>query len=162
MRSESPVERLSQKYGRTRAQTQAMMAQLARTAAGDGLDFRLETARSGNTFDAHRVLKLAAERGKQSATKTRLMRGYMQEGAAIGEPETLVKLGAEAGLDAEEVRAVLASDRYADEVRVDEREAREIGIQGVPFFVFGQKYAVSGAQPVEVLLGALERAWAEA
>jgi len=158
-RSESPVERLSQKYGRTRAQAQAMMAQLARTAAGDGLELHLETARSGNTFDAHRVLHLAAERGAQDAVKERLLRGYMTEGEAIGEPEVLARLAAEAGLDADEVRAVLASDRYAGDVREEEEAARALGITGVPFFVLGGKIGVSGAQPSDVLLAALQKAW---
>jgi predicted DsbA family dithiol-disulfide isomerase len=151
--------RLGQKYGRSRAEALAMIRNVEQTAAKDGLDFHLDTARSGNTFDGHRVLKLAAERGRQGAVKERLLRGYMTEGEAIGDREVVVKLAAEAGLDAGEVRDVLASDRYASEVREEEQAARSLGINGVPFFVFGGKYAVSGAQPAEVLLGALERAW---
>jgi predicted DsbA family dithiol-disulfide isomerase len=160
VRSESQVERLGQKYGRTKAQAQEMMAQVARTAAADGLEFHLDTARSGNTFDAHRVLHLAAERGVQDAVKERFLRGYMTEGEAIGEPEVLVRLAAEAGLDAGEVRALLASDRYGSDVREEEEAARRLGITGVPFFVLGGKIGVSGAQPADVLLGALQQAWA--
>jgi predicted DsbA family dithiol-disulfide isomerase len=152
--------RLARKYGRSREQAEAMMHQLEETAAKDGLELHLTTARSGNTFDGHRVLHLAAERGLQGAVKERFLRGYHSEGEAIGEHEVLVKLASEAGLDAEEVRAVLASDRYADEVREEERAARALGVNGVPFFVLGEKYAVSGAQPADVLLGALEQAWA--
>jgi predicted DsbA family dithiol-disulfide isomerase len=152
--------RLARKYGRTREQALAMMHQLEETAAKDGLDFHLTTARSGNTFDGHRVLHLAAERGLQGAVKERFLRGYHSEGEAIGEHEVLVKLASEAGLDAEEVRAVLASDRYASEVREEEKTARALGVNGVPFFVLAEKYAVSGAQPADVLLGALEQAWA--
>jgi predicted DsbA family dithiol-disulfide isomerase len=151
--------RLGEKYGRSRAEALAMMRNVEQTAAKDGLDLRLTTARTGNTFDAHRVLKLAADHGLQGAVKERLMRGYMTEGEAIGEREVLVKLASEAGLDANEVREALAGDRYASEVRDEERGARTLGINGVPFFVFGGKYAVSGAQPSQVLLGALERAW---
>jgi predicted DsbA family dithiol-disulfide isomerase len=152
--------RLARKYGRTKEQALAMMHQLEEMAAKDGLEFHLTTARSGNTFDGHRVLHLAAERGLQGAVKERFLRGYHSEGEAIGEHEVLVKLASEAGLDAEEVRAVLASDRYASEVREEEKTARQLGVNGVPFFVLGEKYAVSGAQPADVLLGALEQAWA--
>src|SRR3984957_19112263 len=152
--------RLARKYGRTKAQAEAMMTQLAETAAKDGLDFHLLTARSGNTFDGHRVLHLAAERGVQDAVKERFFRGYMSESEAMGDREVLVRLASEAGLDAEEVRAVLASDRYASEVRAEEEAARKLGIHGVPFFVLAGKYAVSGAQPADVMLRALEQAWA--
>jgi predicted DsbA family dithiol-disulfide isomerase len=154
------VARLAQKYGRTKAQAEAMMHQVEDTAAKDGLELHLTTARSGNTFDAHRVLHLAAERGLQNAVKGRFLRGYMTEGRSIGEHEVLVELAAEAGLDADEVRAVLASDRYATEVREEEATARQLGINGVPFFVLDEKYAVSGAQPASVMLSALEQAWA--
>jgi predicted DsbA family dithiol-disulfide isomerase len=159
IRELSPVEHLSRKYGRTKAQALALMGQLATTAAADGLDLHLETARSGNTFDAHRVLHLAAERGVQDAVKERFFRGYMTEGEPIGEPEVLVRLAAEAGLDASEVNAVLGSDRYASEVREEEEVARRLGISGVPFFVLAGQIGVSGAQPAEVLRGALQKAW---
>src|SRR5262249_40042699 len=106
------------------------------------------------------VLQLAAERGIQGAVQERLMRGYMTENRAIGDREELVRLAAEAGLDADEVRAVLASDRYAAEGREEERAAQSLGINGVPFCVVAGKYAGAGAQPAEVMLRALDRAWA--
>ena len=151
--------RLGRKYGRTRAEAEAMIRNVEQTAAKDDLEFHLLDARSGNTFDAHRLLKLAAERGVQGAVKARFFRGYMSEKEAIGDPETLVRLAAEGGLDAEEARAVLASDRYANEVREEEAAARQLRISGVPFFVLGGRLAVSGAQPAEVMLGALQQAW---
>jgi predicted DsbA family dithiol-disulfide isomerase len=86
----------------------------------------------------------------------------MTEGAAIGEPDVLAQLAAEAGLDGDEVRAMLASTRYTAEVRADEEGAAKLGISAVPFFVIAGRYAVAGAQPVQVLLGALEKAWADA
>lgn len=155
------AERLARKYGKTRSEALAMMKQVEDTAAKDGLELHLTTARSGNTFDGHRILHLAAERGLQGAVKDRFLRGYMTEGEAIGDREVLVKLASEAGLDGEEVRSVLASDRYANDVREDEATARSLGIQGVPFFVFGGKVAVSGAQRAEMMLGAIEQAWAD-
>jgi predicted DsbA family dithiol-disulfide isomerase len=151
--------RIAKKLGRTRAQAEALMHEVEKTAANDGLEFHLLTAKSGNTFDGHRVLHLAAARGKQGAVKERLLRGYMTEGEAIGEHEVLTRLASEAGLDADEVRAVLASDQYAAEVREDEEAAREMGIRGVPFFVLAGKLAVSGAQPVQMLSRALDQAW---
>jgi predicted DsbA family dithiol-disulfide isomerase len=160
VRAGDNVARLAEKYGRTKAEAEAMIQSVTDTAAKDGLDFQLFRARAGNTFDGHRVLHLAAERGLQDAVKERFFRGYMSEGQAIGDHEVLVRLASEAGLDAEEVRAVLASDRYAREVREEEETARRLGIHGVPFFVLAGKYAISGAQPAHVIAGALEKAWA--
>jgi predicted DsbA family dithiol-disulfide isomerase len=85
----------------------------------------------------------------------------MTEGQAIGDPEVLVAIARGAGLDEREVRDVLEGDRYAAEVRTDEALARELGISGVPFFVLDGRLGVSGAQPAEVLLGALDKAWSE-
>ena len=124
----------------------------------NGLDFHFERQRSGNTFDAHRLLHLAAERGVQDAVKERFLRGYMTDGEAIGNPDALVRMAAEAGLPEEETRKVLATDAYAAEVREDEAQAQELGISGVPFFVIGGRYGLSGAQPAEVILEALNRA----
>jgi predicted DsbA family dithiol-disulfide isomerase len=151
--------RLARKYGRSREQAVAMMQQVAETAARDGLELDLVNARSGNTFDAHRVLHLAAERGVQDAVKERFFRGYMSERQPIGDRKVLVRLAAEAGLDAEEVRATLLSDDFGAEVREEEDVAHRMGIHGVPFFVLGGAIGVSGAQPADVLLRALEQAW---
>lgn len=156
------AERLARKYGVSVREAEGMITRMTDVARGDGLDFRFDLIRPSNTFDAHRLLHLAGERGLQDAVKERFLLGYMTEGAPIGDPETLVRLAAEAGLEPEEVRATLASDAYAGEVRAEEDEAAELGIRGVPFFVLGGRYAVSGAQPTEVLLGALEKAWREA
>ncbi len=159
--SQSYAERLAGKYGTTPAQAQGMIDRMVDTAARDGLEFRFDRIRPGNTFDAHRLLHLAHERGKQDALKERMLRAYMTEGQAIGDRDVLAGLAREVGLDEQDVRDVLAGDRYASEVRKDEAMARELGINGVPFFVLADRFGVSGAQPAEVLLGALERAWAE-
>jgi predicted DsbA family dithiol-disulfide isomerase len=156
------VERLATKYGVSREQAAAMDERVTRIAAEDGLRFRFDVARPGNTFDAHRLLHLAAERGVQHAVADRLLAGYQSEGEPIADPDALVRLAVQGGLDADEVRAVLAGDRYADAVRADEAEARALGVRGVPFFVFDRRYAVSGAQPADLLLEVLERAWADA
>jgi predicted DsbA family dithiol-disulfide isomerase len=160
-RTVSYAERLSVKYGLPLSQAQARIASMTEMAKADGLDFDFQRIRPGNTFDAHRLLHLAHERGLQDAVKERFLRGYMSEGEAIGDHQVLQRLATEAGLSADEVRAVLAGDRYAEEVRADEGEARDLGINGVPFFVFDERVAVSGAQPVELLLGALKQAFAD-
>jgi predicted DsbA family dithiol-disulfide isomerase len=159
--SVSYAARLAKKYGSSVAQAEGMIARMTDVARQDGLDFHFERIRPGNTFDAHRVLHLAHERGAQDAVKERFFRGYLSEGEAIGEPEVLVRLASEAGLDEEEVRATLAGDAYAREVRAEEAEAREIGIGGVPFFILAGRYAISGAQPADLFLRALTQAWNE-
>ena len=152
---------LAQKYGTSREQALAMQARMTEVAAGDGLEFRFDLARGGNTFDAHRLLHLAAAHGAQDAMKERLMRAYLTEGEVIGDPAVLERLGAEAGLPEDEVRDLLAGDRFAEEVRDDERTAASLGIGAVPFFVVDRKIGASGAQPPEVLGELLRRAWAD-
>jgi predicted DsbA family dithiol-disulfide isomerase len=152
------AERLARKYGTAMAEAQAMIDRMTSIAAADGLTFRFDRIRPGNTFDAHRLLHLARERGIQDAVKERFLRAYMTEGEPIGEPGVLARLAAEAGLDAAEVRAVLGSSAHAEAVRADEAEAHALGIRGVPFFVLGGACGVSGAQPAEVLHEALVRA----
>ncbi|HEV2036268.1 MAG TPA: DsbA family oxidoreductase [Candidatus Dormibacteraeota bacterium] len=155
-------EVLARKYGVGLEQARMMNARVVNAAAGEGLEYRLDIARVGNTFDAHRLIHLAAARGKQAAMKERLMAAYFTEGKAIGQRGSLLELAAEVGIDRERAGAMLESDEFADEVRAEEREASELGITGVPFFVINRRYGVSGAQPPEVMLEALEMAWHEA
>jgi predicted DsbA family dithiol-disulfide isomerase len=159
--SVSNAERLAKKYGMSVAQAEERTAHLTRLAAAEGLDFHFERIRSGNTFDAHRVVRLGAARGIGDAVNERFLRGYFTEGEPIGDPAALVRMAAEAGLPADEVRGVLEGEAYAEDVRGDEADAAELGISGVPFFVLARRYAVSGAQPKELLLSALDRAWNE-
>jgi predicted DsbA family dithiol-disulfide isomerase len=156
------AERLATKYGMTLEQANAANARVAAAAAGEGLDFHLDVARPGNTFDAHRLIHLAKERGVQVQAKERLMAAYFTEGRRIGDRETLVELMAEVGVGPSEAREALEGDAYVPEVRADEREAAELGITGVPFFVLDRRYGVSGAQPPELMLQALQQAWKEA
>jgi predicted DsbA family dithiol-disulfide isomerase len=159
--TEPLAEQLGRKYGGTPADIQAMFAGVTARAAAVGLDFRFDSAQPGNTVDAHRLLHLARESGRQDQLKERFFTAYFTEGEAIGDPDTLARLAKQAGLDPTEVDDVLATDRYLDAVRADEAEARELQVSGVPFFVIDRRYAVAGAQPTEVLVGALRRAWAE-
>ncbi|HTL33882.1 MAG TPA: DsbA family oxidoreductase [Kofleriaceae bacterium] len=157
----SHVEHLAKKYRVTPAQAQQMIDRVTSAAADSGLELRLDQARGGNTFDAHRLLHFAHQHGKQADLKERLMRAYFVEGASIGEHEALAQLAADVGLPESDARDVLATGRFTDETRGDEQLAAELGIQGVPFYVFGGRLAVSGAQPSEVMLQVLERAWNE-
>jgi predicted DsbA family dithiol-disulfide isomerase len=154
----SNADRLAAKYGISREQAVQQNERLARMAAAEGLDFHFDRVQPGNSFDAHRVLHLAKEQGKQAQVKERLFRAYFTEGEQIGDRETLIRLAREADLDA---RGALEGDDYADEVREDERLAADLGITGVPFFVLNGRYGVSGAQPTDLLLGALEQVWNE-
>jgi predicted DsbA family dithiol-disulfide isomerase len=156
------ADRLARKYGMTREQAVEMHQRITATAAEAGLTFRFDQARAGNTFDAHRLLHLAAKLGVQGPVKERLMRAYFSEGEAIGDPDTLARLVEEVGIPADQAWSVLEGDAFAAEVRAEEREAAELGINGVPFFVFDRRYGVSGAQPADLLLQALEQAWREA
>jgi predicted DsbA family dithiol-disulfide isomerase len=156
------TQRLADKYGVPLAQAEAMQQRVIDQAAGEGLDFRFDRARPGNTVDAHRLLHLAADRGLQAELKERLLLAYFTEGEPIGEVDALVRLAGEVGLDEAEARSVLESDAYLAEVRDDQATARALGISGVPFFVLDRTFGVSGAQPAEVLLGALRQAHAAA
>lgn len=159
--TESQPVLLARKYGKTVEQAQEMNARMSEAAAGEGLSFHLDQVKVGNTFDAHRLLHLAAQHGKREALGERLFAAYLSEGAALGQIDTLIGLAAEVGLDPDAARAVLESDQYADAVRGDEAEARTIGVTGVPFFVLNRKYGVSGAQSPDVLRAALQQAWDE-
>jgi predicted DsbA family dithiol-disulfide isomerase len=156
----SYAERIAKKYGVSPDRAKAMGDRLTGIAATEGLAFDFERIRSGNTFDAHRLLSLAKQRGLQEALEERFMHAYLCEGAAIGEQETLLGLATDVGLDVDEAQGLLATDLHAREVRADEEAARELGIDGVPFFRIG-RYGVSGAQASEVLLSGLMKAWDE-
>ena len=154
------AERLAEKYGMSVERAREMERQMTDTAAGEGLDFRFDLARSGSTFDGHRVVHLAGEHGLQDAMKERLLRAYFGEGQLMSDRETLVRLAVEVGLDVDEVRGMVASDRFAEEVRDDERTAHAFGISAVPTFVVDRSIGVSGAQPPEALLELLREGWA--
>jgi predicted DsbA family dithiol-disulfide isomerase len=157
-------DRMASKFNMTREQAISANETMTATGADVGLDFHFERAQSGNTFDAHRLLHYAQEAGPgvQDALKERLFLAYFSEGAAIGEPETLIALATEVGLDAGECADILASDRYAREVRADEREAAELGVTGVPFFVIDRQFGIPGAQDADTILSVLQRAWTNA
>jgi predicted DsbA family dithiol-disulfide isomerase len=163
---EAPRERegerathLADKYGTSVEQAREMERQMTEAAAAEGLDFRFDIARSGVTFDAHRILHLAEAHGLQDDMKERLLHAYFSEGELMGDHETLVRLATEVGLPEAEVRETLAGDRYAAEVRADERTAGQFGISAVPTFVIDRSIGASGAHPPEALLDLLRQGW---
>ena len=161
-RSGSYPERIARKYGISEVQARASMARIVNAGADAGIDFRFDDLRAGNTFDAHRLLHLAASRGVRNELKERLLFATFTEGHPIGDRDTLVKLAGDVGVGEADARRVLDSDEFGREVREEEAEAMEMGATGVPFFLFDRRFGVSGAQPPETLLHVLERAWSEA
>jgi predicted DsbA family dithiol-disulfide isomerase len=153
------VELLARKYGHTVEAAQAMLADMDRLAASEGLDYRLEETTGGNTFDAHRLLHLARDHGRNPAVKEALLHAYFIDRRPISDPEVLRQAAVEGGLPAEEVDAVLAGDQYATDVRADEAEARSLGATGVPFAVVDRLFALPGAQDADAVLAVLRRAW---
>jgi predicted DsbA family dithiol-disulfide isomerase len=162
--TESVVDALASKYRTDLEGAQQMMAQMAEAAAGEGLEFGYDHATHTSTVDAHRLLHLALAEGGprlQGELKEALLAAYFTRGESMGDVEVLRKAAADVGLDAGAVDQVLTSDAYQDEVRADIGQARAYGITGVPFFVVDGRYGVSGAQPADVLVQVLQRAWDE-
>lgn len=153
------AQRLADKYGMTLDQAQAAERELTETAAADGLEFRFDRARSGNTFDGHRLVHLAAAQGRGDEMKERLLRAYFTEGELIGDRDTLVRLAVEVGLDADDVGQALDGTWFADEVRRDESDAVALGISAVPTFIVDRAIGGSGAHPPQALLGLLREGW---
>jgi predicted DsbA family dithiol-disulfide isomerase len=153
---------LAKKKGVPEAEGRRMNDYMTQAAKEVGLDYQFDKAIPANTFLAHQLIHFAAHNSQQGAMKERLFAAYYLEGQNLNDVDTLVKLAAEIGLDAEAARQALAAGTYANEVRRDEYEAQQIGVRGVPFFVFDDKYAVSGAQPSEVFAEVLDKVWEEA
>jgi predicted DsbA family dithiol-disulfide isomerase len=155
------VELLAGRYGMTPEQAVAAQRQMEQRAAADGLTFRMDGLRSGNTRDAHRLLQLARARALEAELDDRLHRAYFTEGRSVFDADSLASLATEVGLDPAEVADVLAGDDFGDAVDAEQAEARALGATGVPFFVIDRRYGIAGAQPAEAILQTLQRAYAE-
>jgi predicted DsbA family dithiol-disulfide isomerase len=151
-------EMLMQKYGLTSERMDATDARMTQIAADEGLDYRLDGTVTGNTRDAHQLVHLARERGRQDAMLERLYRAYFTERGSVFDLESLAKLAQDAGLDRDEALAALREGRYAPAVDDDIEMAKRLRITGVPFFVIDGRYGVSGAQPSGTFLEALTEA----
>jgi predicted DsbA family dithiol-disulfide isomerase len=154
-------ESLAAKLGVTVEQVRAMNDHVKTLAAAEGLDYDFERYTLVNTFDAHRLTHLAKEHGLDAELHERLLRAQLIEGEVLDDAETLVRLFADVGIPEHEARRVLEGDDYTADVNEDIRELLALGGNGVPFFVIDRRYCVSGAQPTEVFLRALETARAD-
>ncbi|MEI7801966.1 MAG: DsbA family oxidoreductase [Bacteroidota bacterium] len=126
-----------------------------------GLTYNFDNAIVANSFDAHRFSHLAKQHGLQDKAEERLFAAYFTEGKNTADHITLIQLGIDIGLNADEVKKMLNSNVFADDIRRDIFDAQQVGVQGVPFFVIGNRYTVSGAQESDLFLQALNTAWKE-
>ncbi|MEB6549862.1 DsbA family oxidoreductase [Heyndrickxia sporothermodurans] len=154
-------EALAKKYGMSIEQAKEANENIGEQAAEIGLTYKFDSMIPTNTFDAHRLAKFAAEKSFGAAMTERLLKAYFTDSKKISDLNTLADLAEEIGLNREETIEMLNGSKYSDAVRDDEDEAKQIGITGVPFFVLNQKYAISGAQPVEAFVNALNMVWEE-
>lgn len=159
--SKDMYETLAGKYGMSIERAKEMTRGVAQQAKEVGLDYDFDKMKRTNTRDAHRLTHYAAEQGKMGEMTERLLKAYFIESKHIGEHQTLIDLAEEAGLDRAEAERILNAEDYNSNVERDINEASQIGVTGVPFFVFGGKYAVSGAQPAEVFAEVLDKVWEE-
>lgn len=159
--NESIYQHLANSKQMSVEQVKQMTAQVVEMAKNAGLNFNFEKNIPANTFNAHRLIHFAKQYNLQDAAKEALLKAYFIDGINVSDISQLVELGAEIGLKKEEVVAVLQSDKFTDEVKHDIQESKEIGVQGVPFFVLAGKYAISGAQPVSSFKDALKQSFEE-
>lgn len=154
------IDHLAAKYGVTRDEALAMMANVTEVAAAEGLDYHLDRTMTGNTRNAHRLALWAQEQDPVVAQRLleAMYSAYFEQGRGVFSTDDLVALAAEVGLDADAAREMLAGSAYLDQVVEDQVLARTFGANGVPFFVIDRAYGVSGAQPVEVFLNAIDQA----
>ncbi|MBD3617321.1 MAG: DsbA family oxidoreductase [Gracilimonas sp.] len=148
---------LAKKYGRDRNWAIQMNANVVDMASSAGLDYHMDEVKPTNSFNAHQLIHLAKEVGRQNEMKEALLSAYFVEGKHIGKEEVLSDLAVSAGLDESKVREALQNNTYSDKVVQDIEEAHRIGVQGVPFFYINNKYGLSGAQPVQVFVEALSK-----
>src|ERR1700735_2268319 len=155
---ETTFAMLGRKYGMSEADARAAESRVAGLAAAEGLGFQPERP-VGNTFDIHRVLHLGLAKGVQAQLLNAVNDAYFGQGRQVFDRDVITEIAAETGLDATAAGDVIDGDAYAEDVRRDELQARQLGVSGVPFFVFDMALGVSGAQPTEMFASALQQAW---
>jgi predicted DsbA family dithiol-disulfide isomerase len=155
------IEHLASKYRNSKEWAQNMIDNMTENAKQSGLDFHFEKAILANSHKAHRLLHLAKEYNLGNELKELLLKAYLTDGKNVNDDHTLSELAQDLGLDKTKVEEVLNSNKYSDAVKNDIAIARQIGVQGVPFFVFDNKYAISGAQPEEAFTQTLQKVWEE-
>jgi len=151
-------EELARRRGISLEDARAMHEETERMGEELGIRFDFARARRGNTFDAHRVLHMARDEGRQREVLEQLLSAYFTDGVPIGDRAALAASAALAGMDEDAVRAMLDGDAYTSAVRDDEQEAVMLGITAVPFFVIDRRYGLPGAHPPETIRAAIDRA----
>ncbi|MEO9021596.1 MAG: DsbA family oxidoreductase [Ginsengibacter sp.] len=157
----SAIDHLSEIKGMSKSQAEGMQQHIANVAKEVGLDFKSKNTIVANSFNAHRLIQLSKTKGLGNEVEEALFKLHFVEGKNIDDKETLIETGISIGLDKNDVKELFTSDAFAKEVRQDEKQAQSLGINGVPFFVLNNKYAVSGAQSPETFLDVLEQTWTE-
>ena len=152
---------LSEVKGMSMERAEQLNKQVTEMAAAEGLHYTLDKAIIANSMNAHRFSHFALSKNKQDEAEECLFQAYFTEGENTDDINILIDLGKSIGLDETELRKVLESDRYSEDVRMDIYESQQLGVRGVPFFVFNRKYAVSGAQETPVFLQNLEKSFGE-
>lgn len=156
------IERLAEKYNMSIEEAEQMGMGITEQAKEVGLTFKFNDVVSTNTFDAHRLTQLAKTKQKDNELTEKLLHAYFTDTKHLGDHATLADIAEEVGIDRAEALSVLEdSEAFAGEVRNDQKMAQQIGVKGVPFFVVNEKYALSGAQPADTFLSALEKVWQE-
>lgn len=156
--NESVQVDLAKKYGMSAQEAKNMTDNVVLQAKTVGLNYNFDKMTSANTFNAHRLAKLAEQEGLDKVVTENLLKAYFIDGEKIGTDDVLLRIAVEAGLSRDRVKEVLESDEFAEEVKMDIGEAGQLGVKGVPFFVINRKYAISGAQPVDAFAEALRQA----
>lgn len=157
----STYEYLAERKGMPVERSKEMHDNIVETARKVGLTYNFEKAVVANSFDAHKLIQLAKTKGLGDAAEESLFKAYFSNGQDMSDHSTLIRLGKEIGLNEEEITAALVSEEFEAKVNFDVSEGSQLGVTGVPFFVFDRKYAVSGAQPIETFLNALKQSHAE-
>lgn len=158
---ENVYEYLAKAKGISLEQSKQMHERVEEMAQNAGLNYNFDIAKVANSFKAHRVLQLAKRNNLGDALKEELLKAYFTEGKNVSDKQVLVELSEKVGMTADDVELALTNDSFANYVNNDIDEARQIRVQGVPFFVFDRKYAISGAQPVEHFKGTLSKVFEE-
>ncbi|HSI77522.1 MAG TPA: DsbA family oxidoreductase [Lunatimonas sp.] len=151
------LEYLAETKGWTNEQTREMVQHVVDMAAVEGLEYRMGDTKVANAMDAHRLIQLAKTVGKGGDVEERLFRAYFMEGKNIADMDVLVELGEDVGIAEGRIRECLEKGEFSDSIRQDILEAQQVGVRGVPFFVFNNQYAISGAQPVELFVQTMEK-----
>jgi predicted DsbA family dithiol-disulfide isomerase len=157
----STIDYFVENKGVSAEQAEQMLSGAAQMGAESGLTLDFENSVLANSFNAHRLIQMAKSKGLGNEIEEALFKAHFEQAKNIDSQEELIEVGSSIGLDSKEVEKMLKSDDFAYEVKQDELEARNIGVRGVPFFVFNDKFAVSGAQSPEVFLQNLDKAWEE-